>query len=254
MFEQQEERKPPIGVLRSEDFPPASPIERELGKAVASLRESFGVTDKNFRESNVQTIKTQWIDMQTQPVGYEVPKIFVRALSEAVEQAIITYCPGLVDRETGMLYLLNQVAEYVNAPRHLYFETFEPNPTWYDYMRITVMDCITGSPIGTADIIPPTTSVIIANVNVPLFDSTVVTADSVPHLPQVELTFLKYSDKTEEKNPVVAQSLTVPLELFTKSSSILCHLWEVEEREVSYRAVLVRKATINEMADFPIIQ
>ena len=230
---------------------PASPVEKEFARAASSLRLSIERNNEQNqltyrKHAGVQTDEGDVLSGDLQ-AGYAVPKIFVRSLAEAVEQGVITYCSQIrssQERERAMLRLLKEVANHVTAPRHLYFESFESKPVWYDYMRVNVFDCVTSNAIGTADIIPPVTKVIISNVKIPLFDSAVVTASSVPHLPQVEISLLKFSGKEDEKNRLVAQSLAVPLELFVKATNISLIQDDGQERDISYRATLVRHEVI----------
>ena len=237
-------------------FPPASPVEKELGRVVQTLREGMDQFEQNIgtyhKQVATQTVSDTWFNAEA-PLGYAVPRVFVRAVAEAIEQGVITYCHLLStpdQREKGVMRVLQEVSDFIAAPRHLYFETFEAAPTWYDYAKINVFDCVTSNLLGSADLLPPVTRVIVPNVNIPLFESALVTDESVPHLPQVEISLLKFSEKDGDKNPVVAQSVTVPLELFTKSSSIHCVLEGGEERDISYRAVLVRRPLLDEVQPF----
>lgn len=230
---------------------PASPVEKEYVRAASSLRQSIDrYNDQNqltyHKHAGTQTDDGEMSSSALQ-AGYAVPKTFVRSLAEAVEQGVITYCSQIrssQDRDKAMLRLLKEVADHVTAPRHVYFESFESRPTWYDYIRINVFDCVTSNPIGSADIIPPVTKVIIPNVKIPLFESAVVTASSVPHLPQVEISLFKFSGRDEEKNRLVAQSLAVPLELFVTAANISLLQDGGQERDISYRAALVRHEVI----------
>ena len=243
---------PPAKAVEAAGPGEVSPVERELARAVDDLKQGMNQLDQNIgilssikrSTAQVQTddlpAATTLEAVQEAPAGYAVPKIFVRAAAEACEQAVVTYCPLLLstpEREKGVLRLLHEIAQHMLSPRHLYFEIFEPKPTWYDYIKISVFDCITATPMGAADLVPPTLKVIIGNVNVPLFESPVVTEESVPQLPQVELTLLKFT--AEDKNRVVAQSETVPLDLFVASSNILVTLDNGVEREITYKAALV---------------
>ena len=228
-----------------------SPVERELVRAVDDLKQGMEQLDNSLgilssMRRNVVSVQTDDMltttlqGVQEAPVGYSVPKNFVRAAAEACEQAVVTYCPLLVtnaEREKGVLRLMHEIAQHLLAPRHLYFEIFEPSPVWYDYVKISVFDCITAAPLGAADLVPPTVKVVIANVNVPLYESAVVTEESIPHLPQVEISLLKFAH--EDQNRVVAQSVTVPLDLFVTSNNILLTLDDGTEREISYKAALV---------------
>ena len=230
---------------------PVLPVERELTRAVNSLKADMEKLEENLGgvakwPAHTQTDPQDWAGAGAEaPLGYAIPRVFVRSVAEAVEQAVIAYCPSLTSsaqREKAMLRLLQQVAEYATAPRHLYFETFETNPQWYDYMKITVFDHVTANILATADLIPPVSRVVLPNVNTPLYDSPVIQNDSVPHLPQVELSFLQFNQ--DERNRVIGQSVTVPLDLFVAAGNVLTVLEDGSEREVSYKSTLVRYETL----------
>lgn len=232
-------------------FPPSSPLEKELSRAVEQLRsldDSFG-SYKNSKSTQTDFPST-YIDerLMMPPIGYAVPRIFVRSVSEAIEQGVITYCQLLKtpdERRNAILFLIKEIHASLSNPRHLYFEVFEPNPIWYDYIRIAVFDCVTTSQLGSTDLHPPTTRAIVHNVNIPLYESAVVTEESVPHMPQVEISLLKYSE--EDKNRTVGQSVIVPLDLFVKTTNIIIVLENGEEREISYKAALVRKDLLDDI-------
>jgi hypothetical protein len=221
-------------------------MERELTRALSALKEDMQKFEETMapkpRNASTQTDYDNPIfSLPEIPLGYAIPRVFVRAVAEAVEQGVVTYCPSLTtsaQRENAMIRLLHEIAEYATAPRHLHFESFETKPTWYDYLRITVFDHVTATVIATADLIPPISKAVLQNVNKPLYDSAVVSDVSVPHLPQVEISLLTFNP--DDKNRVVAQSVTVPLDLFVKASTILTVLEDGSEREISYRALLVR--------------
>lgn len=234
------------------DDEPVAPIEKELARTLTSLKEGMEKYEENMgppqpKSTHVQTDMSSWADASTvPPVGYAVPTVFVRSAAEAIEQAVMTYCPMLKtmkQREQGMMRLLQEISEFVKAPRNLYFEIFEPKPTWYDYVRIAVIDHVTAEVIATAELIPPETKTILTNVKQPLYDTPIINENSVPHFLQVEVSFLRFSkaDFTEVvTNRVVAQSVTVPLDLFVKASNVHVALEEGSEREVSYKAALIR--------------
>jgi hypothetical protein len=238
---------------------PVPPIEKELARTIDSLKEGMKQFEENMSgPSQLKSLSTQtelveeWFGSNGPmdlPVGYAVPRIFVRSAAEAIEQAVITYCPGLVSasqREKGMIRLLQDIAEYVRSPRNLYFEIFEMTPTWYDYVKIVVTDHVTADLLASADLIPPETKTFLTNVNPPLYDSPIIKDDAIPHFPQVELSFLRFriADFEDPKNRVIAQSVTVPLDLFVKAGSVLVVLEDGSEREVSYKAALVRNPHI----------
>ena len=231
---------------------PIPPVEKELARTLDSLKEGIERFQENVGPPPVKSVHTQtdtsaWSDMNVvPPVGYAVPKVFVRSAAEAIEQAVITYCPMLKtvkQREQAMMRLLQEMGEFVRAPRHLFFEIYETSPAWYDYVRISVQDHVTADTIAAAELIPPETRTILANVKQPLYDTPIVKENSIPHFPQVEVSFLRFkkADFTEEvTNRVVAQSVTVPLDLFVKASNVNVKLEDGTEREVSYKAALVR--------------
>ncbi len=236
---------------------PVPPIEKELARTIDSLKEGMKQFEDNMSSpSQLKSVPTQTDTMEDWlggngpmdvPVGYAVPKIFVRSAAEAMEQAVITYCPALSSasqRERGMMRLLHEVADFLRSPRNLYFEIFETNPTWYDYVKILVTDHVTADLLASADLIPPETKTLLTNVNPPLYDSPIVKENSIPHFPQVELSFLRFrmADFEDPKNRVVAQSVTVPLDLFVKAGSVVVVLEDGSEREVSYKAALVRNS------------
>ena len=231
-------------------FPPSSPLEKELTRAVEELRsvdDSFG-SYKNSKSSQTDFPPSYDDDrFMTPPIGYAVPRIFVRSAAEAIEQGVVTYCQLLKtadERRNAILFLIKEIHASISNPRHLYFEVFEPNPIWYDYARVSVFDCVTATQLGCTDLHPPTTRAIVHNVNIPLYETAVVTEESVPHMPQVEISLLKYSD--EERNRTVGQSVIVPLDLFVSASNIIIVLENGEEREISYKAALVRKELLDE--------
>ena len=242
----QQESSSPKSNAESPWIEQPSPVERELGRAIAELRSADEEAGKSCIVGT-QTVGEGWFDSDY-PAGYEVPSVFIRSMAEAAEVAITTYCPSLVDdRERGVLRLLQQVADFVCTPRHLFFDNFEPTPTWYDYAQISVFDCITATQMGAAQLMPPTTRVVIPNVNVPLYESLSAKhfQESIPHMPQVEVTLYKFSIDKETSPIVVAQSVIVPLELFTKSQTLVCHLQSGEEREISYKALFVKNQSLN---------
>ena len=231
---------------------PVPPVEKEIAKTMDSLKEGIQRFEENMgqprpKSTHVQTEIGSWVEAATiTPVGYAVPKVFVRSAAEAIEQAVITYCPMLKtakQREQAMMRLLQDIGEFVRSPRNLFFEIFETAPTWYDYVRISVLDHVTADIIAAAELIPPETKTILANVKQPLYDTPIVNENSIPHFPQVEVSFLRFSkaDFTEVvTNRVVAQSVTVPLDLFVKASNVHVVLEDGSEREVSYKAALIR--------------
>jgi hypothetical protein len=241
---------------KGDTFPPSSPIERELTRAIEQLREIDENLGSYRREKSTQTDPSsdgfnEW-NLTNPPTGYAVPKLFVRSLAEAIEQGVITYCQLLClpeERRAAIQFLLREVSIFMSTARHLYFEVFEVNPVWYDYVKITVFDCITANQLGCADLVPPTVRTIIHNVNIPLFESAIVTEDSVPHMPQVEVSLIKFSptEQPENRNRLIGQSVTVPLDLFVKASSIIIILENGDEREISYRAALVRKEFVEDV-------
>jgi hypothetical protein len=231
---------------------PASPMEREIARAVETLKEgmnkyeeSVGLSYRKSKES--QTEASSWLSPAEMPVGYAVPQVFVRSVAEAIEQGVMTYCPALMNsdqRSRAILRLLNEISEYVSAPRNLYFEVFELKPKWYDFVRISVFDCVTGNIIGYADLIPPVSKVIIPNVNVPLYESPIVSAESVPHLAQVEVSLMRF--EFDEKSRVVGQTVSVPVELFIKAGTVSLILDDGEIRDISYKAQLVRDELLSD--------
>lgn len=230
------------------DFlPPSSPIEKEISRAVNSLRnnqtDDLGTYPK---PAIVQTASENWQETPM-PLGYSVPRIFIRSVAEAIEQAVIVYSPLLrtpIDREAGIMRVLQEVSVYIRTPRHLFFEIYETNPIWYDYAKISVTDCATAESLGSADLVPPNTQTLLLNVNVPMFESPVVTDEAVPHMPQVEIYFLTSEQK------LVGQTISVPLDLFVRGTSVTTLLDDGTERDISYRATLVRKEFIEEI-NFP---
>ena len=238
----------PIPVANTDE--PASPMEREIARAVETLKEgmnryeeSLGFTRRMSKET--QTESSSWLSPAEMPVGYAVPKVFVRSVAEAVEQGVITYCPALMSsdqRARAVLRLLNEISEYVAAPRNLYFEVFELKPKWYDFVKIAVFDCVTGNVLGYADLIPPVTKVLIPNVNIPLYETPIVTDQSVPHLAQVEISLMRFG--FDDKSRVIGQTVSVPLELFVNAGTVTLILDDGEEREISYRAQLVRNDSL----------
>ena len=240
MFEQ------PIAGAAADE--PASPVEKEIARTVNSLRDSIEQMEQTFgiRGKHVST-QTQsdatGMDSTDTPFGYAVPPVFIRSVAEAVEQAVIAYCSSLTttqQRQQAMQKLLQQVGEYIWAPRNLFVEVFETAPTWYDYVKVSVFDCVTSNVIGSADILPPSSSVIVPNVNIPLYESAIVTNESIPHLPQVEISLVKFSGSDDVKNRVVAQSVIVPLDLFVTTGTIVLVLDDGQEREISYKAELIK--------------
>jgi hypothetical protein len=243
------------GAEDGDPYPPSSPVEKELTRAVEQLRsvdDSLG-SYKNGKSSQTDFPPRVYDDnMLLPPIGYAVPRIFVRSVAEAIEQGVVTYCQLLQtpdERRNAILFMLREIREFISNPRHLYFEVFEQTPVWYDYIRIAVFDCVTANQLGSADLYPPTTRVIVHNVNIPLYESAVVTEESVPHMPQVEISLIKYSSEGDgnQKNRIVGQSVIVPLDLFVKASHVIIMLENGEEREISYRAALVRKDTVEEL-------
>ena len=232
-------------------YPPSSPVEKELTRAVEQLRsldDSLG-SYKNVKASQTdflyQPVESQ---MLVPPIGYAVPKIFVRSVAEAIEQGVITYCQLLQtadERQNALLFLLREIREFISNPRHLYFEVFEVSPLWYDFIRIVVFDCVTANQIGSTELHPPATRAIIQNVNIPLYESAMVTEDSVPHMPQVEISLIK--SISDDGTRIVGQSVIVPLDLFVKATNIIIVLENGEEREISYRSALVRKEFVEEL-------
>ncbi len=229
-------------------LPPSSPIEKEISRAVDSLRSNKPPDPEDdlgtyHKEACVQTTNDNWQDAPM-PVGYFVPRIFVRSVAEAIEQGVIVYCPLLkspADREAGVIRVLQEVSVYIRTPRHVFFEIYEANPIWYDYARISITDCATADILGSADLLPPNTQTLILNVNVPMFESPVMTDEAVPHMPQVEVSFLTSEHK------LVGQTISVPLDLFVRGTSVATMLDDGNERDISYRATLVRKEFMEEI-------
>ncbi len=231
---------------------PVPPVEKELIRTIESLKQGMNQLDEKLGSVPVKHASTQtdaggWTGAPlVAPTGYAVPKVFVRSAAEAIEQAVLTYCPMLKttkQREDGMVRLIQDIGEYLRAPRNLYFEVFETKPTWYDYIRISVLDHVTADVMASAELIPPEVRTILPNVSRPLYDFPIVDPNSIPHFPQVEVSFLRFSkaDFTEVvTNRVVAQSVTVPLDLFVQAANIAVSLEEGSEREISYKAALVR--------------
>ena len=229
---------------------PVPPIEKELARTLETLREGIKQFEDNMAPSQLKSVHSQTDNSSFDaspppelPFGYTVPKVFVRSVAEAIEQAVVTYCPSLstaAQREKAMMRLLHEVLDFVRSPRNLYFEIFETNPLWYDYLKIVVSDHVTADLLASADLIPPETKTLLTDVNPPLYDSPIIKENSIPHFPQVELSFLRFRvADIDEKNRVVAQSVTVPLDLFIKAGTVLVVLEDGSEREVSFKAALV---------------
>ena len=244
----------PVPVANTDE--PASPMEREIARAVETLKEGMNKYEESIglhyrKAKETQTDASSWLSPAEMPVGYSVPQVFVRSVAEAVEQGVITYCPALLSsdqRSRAVLRLLNEISEYVASPRNLFFEVFELNPKWYDFVKISVFDCVTGSVIGYADLIPPVCKAIIQNVNVPLYETSIVTEQSVPHLTQVEVSLMRFG--LHDKSRVVGQTVSVPLDLFVKAGTINLILDDGEEREISYKAQLVRIESLNDSLNY----
>lgn len=238
----------PLPTATGDDtLPPSSPIEREITRAVESLRSSHALGDEDLgtykKMVSVQTSNDSWQDAPM-PMGYSVPRIFIRSVAEAIEQGVIVYSPLLktpLDREAGIIRVLQEVSMYIRTPRHLFFEIYEANPIWYDYAKISITDCTTAETLGSADLLPPNTQTLLLNVNVPMFESPVVTEEAVPHMPQVEIFFLSSDHK------LIGQTISVPLDLFVRGSSVATMLDDGSQRDISYRATLVRKEFIEEI-------
>lgn len=236
-------------------YPPSSPVEKELTRAVEQLRsldDSLG-SYKNAKASQTDfPSRFGEESLMVPPIGYAVPRIFVRSVAEAMEQGVVTYCQLLQtsdERQNAILFLLREIKEFLSNPRHLFFEVFETAPLWYDYIQVAVFDCVTANQLGSAELHPPTTRAIVHNVNIPLYESAMVTDDSVPHMPQVEISLLKNSSQEERTDGkrTVGQSVIVPLDLFVKATNIIIMLENGEEREISYRAALVRKELVEDL-------
>lgn len=238
-------------------YPPSSPVEKELTRAIEQLRS---IDDSLGSYKNIKGSQTDFPSMPGEgnlsipPIGYAVPRIFVRSVAEAIEQGVITYCQLLQtadERQNAFLFLLREIREFISNPRHLFFEVFETTPLWYDYVRVAVFDCVTANQLGSAELHPPVTRVIVHNVNIPFYESAMVTDDSIPHMPQVEISLVKSSSQEEgnDAKRTVGQSVIVPLDLFVKATNIIIMLENGEEREITYRAALVRKEFVEDLVD-----
>lgn len=232
----------------SDGLPPSSPIEKEITRAIDALKNNKIEPDIDPlgtypKLATTQTTSDCWQDTPM-PDGYCVPRVFIRSVAEAIEQAVIVYSPllkSVEERENGILRVLQEISVYIRTPRHLFIEIYEKNPIWYDYAQITVTDCVTAEPLGTADLFPPTTQALLPNVNIPLYESPIVTDDAVPHMPQVEVSFLTNDHK------LVGQTVSVPLDLFVRGTAVVTSLDDGTERDISYRAALVRKEFMEEI-------
>jgi hypothetical protein len=224
----------------------SSPVENELTRAVANLSTLNDTLKKNVHSS--QTDFSREVDpVGKAPIGYAVPSLFVRSVAEAIEQGVITYCHFLQssdERQNATMYLLKEIRDFICSPKHLFVQVFDPHDPWYDFIRIAVFDCVTMNQIGSANLIPPDTQATVNNVNIRLYESSIIDQESVPHMPQVELSLMKYdTDETGDprREKVIGQSVIVPLDLFVKATEIIIVLENGGERGIFYKASLARE-------------